>query len=221
MASTIKRAILICFAVLKRMYPSTGSFWQQRRRGCGLSSPACVGCLSSALISTENGWDDMCGETGSHRICFSRNEDKLATGGCCLPFPGLGSVGKRHLFSFDGAASGSGVGEDFTEGLRFLLGSQRIVGIADDVVQATAHNGRLKACCGSGSRANIDQPAFVSQHATGCFRRNAPYRINDQLQGAIAGGRDALADLIHIFTSEINDSICALREGAGARRLVA
>src|SRR5690242_20748479 len=60
----------------------------------------------------------------SRQICSSGNENELATSKGDLTLPGLGSLRKRHRFSFDRAAACSGVCEYFCEGLRFLLVGQ-------------------------------------------------------------------------------------------------
>src|SRR5215467_4461693 len=114
-------------------------------------------------------------------ICSSRNEDELATSKRSLALPGLGGACKRHHFSLDRAAASSGVHEDFREGFRFLLVGQRIVGIAKDGMQPAAHDGRFKACHGSGGRADVDQSSLSAKHSNGGFRREAPHGIDDEV----------------------------------------
>ena len=96
------------------------------------------------------------GVSNSRQNCSSGNEDELAMGKRSLALPGLGGFRKRHRFSFDRAAASSGVRENFREGSCFLLVGQRTVGIAKNGLQATAHDGRLKARSGSGGRADVD-----------------------------------------------------------------
>ena len=102
-----------------------------------------------------------------------------------LALPGLGGFRKGHRFSFDRAAASSGVRENFHEGFRFLLVGQRTVGIAKNGLQATAHDGRLKARSGSGCRADVDQPPFSGKRSNGGFRRETPHRVDEEVQGTV------------------------------------
>src|SRR5215469_4287779 len=98
-------------------------------------------------------------------MLFLRNKDQLATSKRRLALPGLSNARKRQRFSLDSASTGSSMRQYFAEGLRFLIGGQRIVGIAKDGMHPAAQDGRLKAHGGSGSRADVDQPSLCTKHS--------------------------------------------------------